>query len=153
MTHTNNTHTMTITELRQKRKGIIEQMREARKKAIAAMKEGKSTDEYDAEFDRAEADERALSKQIEQEERLDKIQRDEAAKFLDTAGASTSHLPKPTTTGRRSKRGSCAEKMPFRRKSARCSTKSVAPAIRSWAPPLWAATPCRLASCPNSFAQ
>jgi len=76
---------MTITELRQKRKGIIEQMREARKKAIAAMKEGKSTDEYDAEFDRAEADERALSKQIEQEERLDKIQRDEAAKFLDTA--------------------------------------------------------------------
>lgn len=85
MTHTNNTHTMTITELRQKRKGIIEQMREARKKAIAAMKEGKSTDEYDAEFDRAEADERALSKQIEQEERLDKIQRDEAAKFLDTA--------------------------------------------------------------------
>lgn len=85
MTHTNNTHTMTITELRQKRKGIIEQMREARKKAIAAMKEGKSTDEYDAEFDRAEADERALSKQIEQEERLDKIERDEAAKFLDTA--------------------------------------------------------------------
>lgn len=73
----------TSTELRQKRARIIEQMREAVKKGEDLRAKGSASTEYDAEFDRAEAEERTLSKQIEALERIESEEKRAAANHLE----------------------------------------------------------------------
>lgn len=73
----------TSTELRQKRARIIEQMREAVKKGEELRAKGSASTEYDAEFDRAEAEERTLSKQIEALERIEAEEKRAAANHLE----------------------------------------------------------------------
>lgn len=71
------------TELIQKRAKAVEAMREASKKADAARAKGDSSADFDAEFDRAELEERDLSKQIAQQQRLDQVAKDEAEKHME----------------------------------------------------------------------
>lgn len=73
----------TSIELRQKRARIIEQMREAVKKGEELRAKGSASTEYDAEFDRAEAEERTLSKQIEALERIEAEEKRAAANHLE----------------------------------------------------------------------
>lgn len=73
----------TSTELRQKRARIIEQMREAVKKGEELRAKGSASTEYDAEFDRAEAEERTLSKQIEALERIEAEEKRAAGEHLE----------------------------------------------------------------------
>lgn len=73
----------TTLELIQKREAHIAAMKEAAKKAEAARAKGESASEYDAEFDRAEADERDLSQQISRAQRLDQIAKEEAENHLE----------------------------------------------------------------------
>ena len=73
----------TTLELKQQRAGKLSAMKEAAKKAEEARKKGEAATDYDAEFDRAEAEERDLSKQIARQERLDEIAKEEAEKHLD----------------------------------------------------------------------
>lgn len=73
----------TSLELRQKRARIIEQMREAVKKGEEARAKGESAADYDKEFDRAEADERTLSKQIEALERIEADEKRAAGDHLE----------------------------------------------------------------------
>lgn len=73
----------TTLELIQQRESKIAAMQEAAKKADAARAKGESPAEYDAEFDRVEAEERLLSKQIAQQARLDQIAREKADKHLE----------------------------------------------------------------------
>lgn len=74
---------MTVTELKQKRASIIEQMREAAKKGQEARAKGESATDYDATFDRAEADERALSQEIRLAEIAEAEAREAAGKALE----------------------------------------------------------------------
>lgn len=73
----------TSTELRQKRARIIEQMREAVKKGEELRAKGSASTEYDTEFDRAEAEERTLSKQIEALERIEADEKRAAGEHLE----------------------------------------------------------------------
>lgn len=73
----------TITELKQKRAKTLENMREAVRKGDEARAKGESVTDYDAEFDRAEAEERELSKQISRQERMEALEKDAAAKHLE----------------------------------------------------------------------
>lgn len=74
---------MTVTELKQKRASIIEQMREAAKKGQEARAKGESATDYDATFDRAEAEERALSQEIRLAEIAEAEAREAAGKALE----------------------------------------------------------------------
>lgn len=74
---------MTVTELKQKRAAIIEQMREAAKKGQEARAKGESATDYDATFDRAEAEERALSQEIRLAEIAEAEAREAAGKALE----------------------------------------------------------------------
>lgn len=74
---------MTVTELKQKRASIIEQMREAAKRGQEARAKGESATDYDATFDRAEADERALSQEIRLAEIAEAEAREAAGKALE----------------------------------------------------------------------
>lgn len=74
---------MTVTELKQKRAAIIEQMREAAKRGQEARAKGESATDYDATFDRAEADERALSQEIRLAEIAEAEAREAAGKALE----------------------------------------------------------------------
>lgn len=73
----------TITELKQKRAKMVEDMRKANRKAEEARAKGESASDYDAEFDRVESEERELSKQITQMERMEAIEKEEAGKHLE----------------------------------------------------------------------
>lgn len=73
----------TTLELIQKRTKIIADMKEAAKKGEEARAKGESATDYDAAFDRAETEERDLSKQIAQQQRLDELSKEEAAKHLE----------------------------------------------------------------------
>lgn len=73
----------TTLELIQKRTAEIVAMKEAAKKAEAARAKGESATDYDAEFDRAEAQERELSRRISQQQRLEELSKEEAEKALD----------------------------------------------------------------------
>lgn len=73
----------TTLELIQKRAKIIGDMREAAKKAEAARAKGESAGDYDKEFDKAETEERELSTQIAQQQRLDILAKEEAEKHLE----------------------------------------------------------------------
>lgn len=73
----------TTLELIQKRAKIIGDMREAAKKAEAARAKGESAADYDTEFDKSENEERDLSKQIAQQQRLDDLAKEEAGKHLE----------------------------------------------------------------------
>ena len=69
--------------LREKRARIIEQMREAAQKSEQLRAAGQSSTDSDQVFDRAEAEERDLSKQIERYDRLETLERDAAEKHLE----------------------------------------------------------------------
>lgn len=73
----------TTRELLEKRAGIIEAMREAVKKGEEARAKGSAATEYDAEFEKAEAEERELSKQIDRRQRLDALEKEAAANHLE----------------------------------------------------------------------
>ncbi len=73
----------TTLELKQQRASKLAAMKDAAQKAEEARKKGESATDYDAEFDRAEAEERALSKQIARQQRLDEIAKEEAEKHLE----------------------------------------------------------------------
>lgn len=73
----------TTTELKQKRAIIVESMREAVRKGDAARAKGDSAADYDAEFDRAESEERALSSQIQRQERIESLEKDAAGRHLE----------------------------------------------------------------------
>jgi HK97 family phage major capsid protein len=73
----------TTLELIQKREKIIVDMKEAVKKGDAARAKGEAATDYDAEFDRSETEERSLSKQIAQQQRLDELAKEEAGKHLE----------------------------------------------------------------------
>jgi HK97 family phage major capsid protein len=72
-------------QLREKRARIIEQMREAAKKAEELRLAGQTTTEYDTQFDRAESEERELSKSIERQERLENLEKETVEKTLEKA--------------------------------------------------------------------
>lgn len=74
----------TTLELIQKRAKIIGEMREAVRKADAARAKGESAADYDVEFDTAEAEEQSLSVQIAQQQRLDGLAKEQAAKHLES---------------------------------------------------------------------
>lgn len=87
--NTTNKHTNTMAntiELRQKRARIIEQMRDAVTKGEEARASGDATkaSDYDTTFERAEADERELSKLIDRQERLESLEKEEAGKHLES---------------------------------------------------------------------
>lgn len=73
----------TTRELLEKRAGIIEAMREAVKKGEEARAKGSAATEYDAEFEKAEAEERELSKQIDRRQRLEALEKEAAANHLE----------------------------------------------------------------------
>ena len=58
-------------------------MREAVKKGEEARAKGSAATEYDAEFEKAEAEERELSKQIDRRQRLDALEKEAAANHLE----------------------------------------------------------------------
>ena len=70
-------------ELIQKRARIIDSMKEAVKKGDAARAKGETTSDYDAEFDKSEAEERELSKQIAQKTRIEALETEAAGKHLE----------------------------------------------------------------------
>lgn len=70
-------------ELIQRRQSIIAQMKEAVKKGDELRAKGESAADYDAQFDRAESDERAISKQIEALQRIEADERRAAADHLE----------------------------------------------------------------------
>lgn len=78
-----NTTMPTTRELLEKRAGIIEAMREAVKKGEEARAKGSAATEYDAEFEKAEAEERELSKQIDRRQRLEALEKEAAANHLE----------------------------------------------------------------------
>lgn len=87
----------TSRELREKRAAIIEQMKEAVKLGEEARAKGESASDYDKQFDRAEADERALSKQIAALERIEADEKRAAGEHiedLDRRGEGPSDKPK-----------------------------------------------------------
>lgn len=73
----------TTTELMQKRAAKVEAMREAVRKGDEARAKGESATDYDTEFDRAEAEERDLSRQIERQQRIEAIEKEAAGKHLE----------------------------------------------------------------------
>lgn len=73
----------TSRELREKRAKIIEQMKEAVKQGEEARAKGESAADYDTAFDRAEADERALTKQITALERIEADEKRAAGDHLE----------------------------------------------------------------------
>lgn len=73
----------TSRELREKRAKIIEQMKEAVKKGEELRAKGESAADYDQAFDRAEADERTLSKQIAALERIEEDEKRAAGEHLE----------------------------------------------------------------------
>ena len=73
----------TSIELRQKRARIIEQMREAVKLGEEKRAKGETATEYDTQFDRAEADERTITKQIEAMERIEAEEKRAAGEHLE----------------------------------------------------------------------
>lgn len=74
---------MTTRELKEKRAAIIASMKEAAQKAADARGKGESASDYDAAFDKAESEERELSRQIERQMRLDELEREQAGKHLE----------------------------------------------------------------------
>ncbi len=72
----------TSRELREKRARIIEQMREAVKLAEEARAKGESAADYDRQFEKAEGDERALSKQIAALERIEEEEKRAAGEHI-----------------------------------------------------------------------
>lgn len=73
----------TTVELMQKRTSAIASMKESAQKAEEARKKGESATDYDAQFDRAEAEEHELSAQIKRQQRLDDVAKEEADKSLE----------------------------------------------------------------------
>lgn len=73
----------TSRELREKRARIIEQMREAVKKGEELRSKGDAATDYDTQFDRAEAEERTLSKQIAALERIEEDEKRAAGDHLE----------------------------------------------------------------------
>lgn len=73
----------TTTELRQKQQELITRMSEVVRKADEARAKGESATDYDAEFDRIEAEERLLGNQIKQTEFLERQAKQEAEKALE----------------------------------------------------------------------
>lgn len=75
---------MELLQLKQKRAALIPEMKEAAKKSADARAKGEDTRaaEYDAEFDRAEKEERELSSQIQRLERIEESERRAAADHL-----------------------------------------------------------------------
>lgn len=85
----------TTIELRQKRAGIITQMSDAMKQANAARAAGDTTKaaEFEATFDRAEAEERVLSAQIQREERLEQVVKEKADNHFEKEGRAGHQAP------------------------------------------------------------
>ena len=73
----------TSRELREKRARIIEQMREAVKKGEELRAKGEAATDYDTQFDRAEAEERLLSKQIAALERVEEEEKRAAGDHIE----------------------------------------------------------------------
>lgn len=73
----------TSRELREKRARVIEQMREAVKLGDEARAKGESAADYDKQFERAEADERTISKQIEALERIEADEKRAAGEHIE----------------------------------------------------------------------
>ncbi len=75
---------MELLQLKQKRAALIPEMKEAAKKAADARTKGEESRaaEYDAEFDRAEKEERELTSQIQRLERIEESERRAAADHL-----------------------------------------------------------------------
>lgn len=73
----------TSRELREKRARIIEQMREAVKKGEELRAKGEAATDYDTQFDRAEAEERTLSKQIAALERVEEEEKRAAGDHIE----------------------------------------------------------------------
>lgn len=73
----------TTLELIQKRARIVEQMREAVTKGEQARAKGESATDYDAEFNKAEAEERNLSNQIRQQQVTEEAEKRAAADHLE----------------------------------------------------------------------
>lgn len=73
----------TSRELREKRLRIIEQMREAVAKGDEFRAKGEASTDYDNQFDRAEAEERALYKQIEALERIENEEKRAAGEHIE----------------------------------------------------------------------
>lgn len=71
------------TELMQQRAKEVEAMREAVRKADEARKKGESAGDYDTEFDKAEVEERKLSRQIERQQRVEALEKEAAGKHLE----------------------------------------------------------------------
>lgn len=71
-------------ELIQKRARLVEQMRDEAQKGSAARAAGDHTraDEHYATFDRMEAEERTISKDIEREQRLESLEKQQVAKHM-----------------------------------------------------------------------
>lgn len=67
----------------QRRARIIEQMREAVQKGDELRELGQSATEYDVVFDKAEAEERELSKQIDRHRRTEELEKEAAEKHLE----------------------------------------------------------------------
>lgn len=72
-----------IRELIEKRAGIIEQMKDAVKKAEEARAKGQSATDYDIAFEKAEAEEAEISKQIDRRQRLEELEKKQAANHLE----------------------------------------------------------------------
>ena len=77
---------MTVLELKQKRASVVTQMKDYATKAREARAANNSVlaEEHDKAFDKAEAEERDLSKRIEQEQRLEEVTKREAAAHFDS---------------------------------------------------------------------
>jgi HK97 family phage major capsid protein len=73
----------TSRELREKRAKIIEQMKQAVAKGDELRAKGEAATDYDAAFDKAEAEERELSKQIERQERIEALEKEAAGNHLE----------------------------------------------------------------------
>lgn len=87
----------TTRELREKRAAIIEAMKEAVKQGDEARAKGDSATDYDQKFDKAEAEERVLSKQIAALERIENEEKRAAGEHiedLDRRGEGSSDKPK-----------------------------------------------------------
>ena len=70
------------TELMQQRAKEVEAMREAVRKADEARKKGESAGDYDTEFDKAEVEERKLSRQFVRQQRVEALEKEAAGKHL-----------------------------------------------------------------------
>ena len=76
-----------VLELKQRRARLIEEMRQLLHRAKQAAESGQSPRECEEAFDKAEADERDLTAQINRLERLEQLERDAAQRFLEDNGA------------------------------------------------------------------